>query len=69
MKTIGSKIKEARTDKELSRRSLIEKLKPLGVDVTEQTLINWENDITVPTADLIEPLAKALGVRNGFFWS
>lgn len=67
--TISQKLKTARERKNYSRRELRERLKMLGVDVTEQTIINWENGVTMPKADRLFILSKALGVQIGFFCS
>jgi len=67
--TIGIKIEEARKKAGLSRRKLMMGLKRRGVDITEATIFNWESGATVPTADRLIIIAKALNVTPNFFWS
>lgn len=66
---IGIKIEEARKKAGLSRRKFMLCLKRYGVDVTEATIFNWESGVTVPTADRILIIAKALKSKPDFFWS
>lgn len=43
-------------------RDLMVKLDTIGLSVTEQTLLNWENGETTPDADKLPLLAAVFGV-------
>lgn len=65
--SIGSKIKKARNKLGLSRRFLMLLLYKEGVEITEQTLKNWESGKSSPQISVISALSKALKVDNTFF--
>ena len=46
----------------LSRRDVIIQLHDAGLEVTESTLLNWEEGATTPDADKLMPLCKVFGV-------
>lgn len=68
--SIGTKIKQAREKAGLSRRKFMMILRSLGVDVTETTIFNWENEITEgPSARQFIVIMKALKTKPNFFCS
>lgn len=62
VKTMGDKIKMYRILGHFSLRELAEE-----IDVTYETLRNWENDITVPTERYIRELCMVFGVHSRVF--
>lgn len=46
----------------LSRRDVVMSLHDIGVEVTENTILNWEEGQTTPDADKLMPLCKVFGV-------
>lgn len=62
MKNLGEKIWRLREERGLSQEALAEKL-----DVSRQTVSNWENDRATPDAYKLKQLCEALGVSaDGF---
>ena len=57
MKKLGEKIWQLREEKGLSQETLAEKL-----DVSRQTVSNWENDKATPDAYKLKQLCEVLGV-------
>lgn len=57
MKNLGEKIWRLREDKGLSQETLAEKL-----EVSRQTVSNWENDKATPDAYKLKQLCEVLGV-------
>lgn len=57
MKNLGEKIWRLREERGLSQEALAEKL-----DVSRQTVSNWENDKATPDAYKLRQLCEALGV-------
>ena len=49
-------------------RDVVEKGKALGLDVTEATLSNWENDDTTPPADKVDLLASVFSISLDRFY-
>jgi len=56
---IGSTLKDARTNTNLSQYDMADRL-----GVTKQTYMKWENDITEPKASQIVKLAEILGITE-----
>lgn len=67
--SIGNRIKKARMKLGLSRRFLTLLLYKEGVEITEQTLKNWESGKSSPQISVISSLSKALKVDTTFFLS
>ena len=61
-------LKQLREFLQWSLRDLMVKLSTMGLDVTEQTLLNWENGDTTPDADKIPHLAAVFGVGIDRFY-
>ena len=57
MKKLGEKIRRLREEKGLSQEVLAEKL-----DVSRQTVSNWENDRATPDAYKLKQLCEVLGI-------
>mgnify|MGYP003785404515 CR=1 FL=1 len=51
MKFIGDNLRKFRTEKNLTRDELAQKIKRNGKKITGRTVMNWENGITKPDAD------------------
>jgi DNA-binding XRE family transcriptional regulator len=58
----GAKLRELRDRKGLSRRDVMLALHGLGESLAERTLVNYENDESVPDMNLGLRLAQVLGV-------
>ena len=56
--TLGQRIKKARTDANLTQKTLADEL-----NVTFQTVSKWENDTTEPDLSTLRALAKLLGCK------
>ena len=63
MKKLGEKIWRLRERRGLSQEALAEKL-----EVSRQTISNWENDRATPDAYKLKQLCKALGVSVDELW-
>lgn len=63
MKKLGEKIWRAREGKGLSQEALAELL-----DVSRQTISNWENDRATPDAYKLKQLCEALGIGMDELW-
>ena len=59
--TLGEKIKEIRENNCMSRLILAKRL-----DTNYHLIINWENDISQPKADMIIKLSKLFNVSAGY---
>ncbi len=57
-----TQLKKLREFLKWTLRNLMVKLSTMGFDVTEQTLLNWENGDTTPDADKLPVLAAVFGV-------
>jgi transcriptional regulator with XRE-family HTH domain len=57
----GAKLRALRDGKGLSRRDVMLRLHELGESVAERTLVNYENDESVPDINLGLKLAQVLG--------
>lgn len=45
-----------------------EKMLNFGTEISHQTIANWRNGRTAPTADMLDVLAMALGIDVGRFY-
>ena len=63
MTKVGKRITELRKEKNWSQDKLAEKL-----DVTRQTIYNWESGSVAPTADKLAELSKLFKVSVGSFF-
>lgn len=63
MKTLGSKIKEARLQKGLTQKQLA-----LQLSIKNTTLNNWEQDRNKPDINYIEMLCRLLDVPPAYFF-
>ena len=63
MAEISKNIKKFRKESEMTQQELAEKL-----NVTRQTVSNWENGKTQPDIDMLQNIAGELQITNGFFY-
>ena len=60
---IGEQIKRYRKKKNLTQNELAQKL-----DLSQETIFNWENNLETPTEDDINKIIKVLGVSKKQFF-
>ena len=63
MQTLGERIKELRKSSGISQEHLAEIL-----DVTRNTISNWENDCTSPTSQFLDKMCKYFNVEIDYFF-
>lgn len=61
---IGSKMKELRESQGLTRKEAVEKLKPLGIDISDKTLYGYESGRNSANADMFLALCKIYNCNN-----
>ncbi|MBL0929468.1 MAG: helix-turn-helix transcriptional regulator [Alphaproteobacteria bacterium] len=60
-KELGALLRRARERIALSRQRLVERCKALGVNISEDTIVNYENGRTAPSVPVVYTLAEAMG--------
>lgn len=61
---IGSKMKELREAQGLTRKEAVEKLKALGIDISDKTLYGYESGRNSANADMFLALCKIYNCNN-----
>jgi len=69
MKFNHNKLKEIRTNKNITMTSLMFSLDQCGLRLSRQTLVNWENGKTNPDANDLAVLSSFYGVNILEFYS
>ncbi|MDO4833931.1 MAG: helix-turn-helix transcriptional regulator [Bacillota bacterium] len=64
---VGDRIKLAREANCLSLRLLADRMNEAGISINRTSINNYENGASVPSAQMIECFAQALGVNPFFF--
>jgi len=60
-KELGALLRRARERIALSRARLVERCKALGVNLSEDTIVNYESGRTAPSVPVVYTLAEAMG--------
>ena len=64
----GEALRKRRVEIDLSISDVVKKLYPMGVDIHDDTLRNWEDNKGQPDADQIPALARVLGWQLSAFY-
>lgn len=67
---LSNKIRECREEKKLTQSELmLEFYKEVGLQISRQTLVNWEQGVTIPDGDEIDRIAKYFRKPPGYFFN
>lgn len=66
MKPIGAILRKLRTDLKLDQTTVVNKLKALGIEATQQKVSRWENDRNHPTLYQFLGLCKIYGIKDPY---
>lgn len=61
MRTFAKRLKELRTEKEITQKELAD-----AIGVTQSIITRWEKDECEPTATVIAKIAKHFGVSSDY---
>ena len=64
MNRIGDKLRELREQNHLTRKEAVDKLKTLGIDISDKTLYGYESGRNSANADMFLSLCKIYDCRN-----
>lgn len=64
MNTIGNKLKELREQNNLTRKEAADKLRHIGIDISDKTLYGYESGRNSANADMFLALCKVYGCQN-----
>lgn len=69
MKFRGEKLRKLRLERKLSTYSASRELWRYGIEISHQTLINWEKGIYTPACSQMDGLCRFYKKDIGFFFS
>lgn len=64
MPSIGHTLRKLRSSYNMQQTEVVEKLRSLGIEATQQKVSRWENDRNNPTIEQFIGLCKIYGVKN-----
>lgn len=64
MKSIGTKLKELREENNFTRKEVADKLKEIGIDISDKTLYGYESGRNSANADMFLALCKIYKCNN-----
>lgn len=64
MNNIGNKLKELREQNNLTRKEAVDKLRDIGIDISDKTLYGYESGRNSANADMFLSLCKIYGCKN-----